>query len=67
MVSTSPSMMDHLPPFSKRFSDQRKLSVQDVRITLLKTSNLEQREGTQQLEKKSAKYPLAIIYFRVKF
>jgi hypothetical protein len=52
---------------AKYFSDQRKLSVQDVRITLLKTSNLEQREGTQRLEKKSAKYPLAIINFRVKF
>jgi len=52
---------------AKYFSDQRKFSVQDARITLLKTSNLEQRESTQQPEKKSAKYPLAIIYSRVKF
>ncbi len=51
----------------KYFSDQRKFRVQDARITLLKTSNLEQRESRQQLEKKSAKYPLAIIYSRVKF
>jgi hypothetical protein len=70
MVGTSPSMMDHLPPFflnARYFSDQRKFSVQDARITSLKTFDLEQREITQQPEKKSAKYQLAIIYFRVKF
>ncbi len=49
------------------FSDQRKFRVQDARISLLKTSNLEQHETTQQPEKTSAKYPLAIIYSRVKF
>jgi hypothetical protein len=52
---------------AKYFSDQRKFSVQDALITLLKTSDLEQRESTQQTEKKSAKYPLAIIYSTVKF
>jgi hypothetical protein len=52
---------------AKYFSDQRKFRVQDARVTLLKTSNLEQRESRQQLDKKSAKYPLAIIYSRVKF
>jgi hypothetical protein len=52
---------------AKYFSDQRKFGVQDALITLLKTSNLEQRESRQQLEKMSAKYPLAIIYSRVKF
>jgi hypothetical protein len=51
----------------KHFSGPRKFRVQDARITLLKTSNFEQRESTQQPEKKSAKYPLAIIYSRVKF
>jgi hypothetical protein len=52
---------------AKYFSDQRKFRVQDARITLLKTSHLEHRESTQQPKKKSAKYPLAIIYSRVKF
>ncbi len=52
---------------AKYFSDQRKFRVQDARITLLKSSNLEQRESRQQLDKKSAKYPLAIKYSRVKF
>ncbi len=52
---------------AKYLSDQRKFRVQDARITLLKTSNLEQRESTQQPQKKSAKYPVAIIYSRVKF
>ncbi len=52
---------------AKYFSDQRKFRAQDARITLLKTSNLEQRESTKQPQKKSAKYPLAIIYSRVKF
>jgi hypothetical protein len=69
MVGASPSMMDHLPHFlnAKYFNDRRKFRVQDARITLLKTSNLEQRECRQQLERKSANYPLAIIYSRVKF
>jgi hypothetical protein len=52
---------------AKYFNDRRKFRVQDARITLLKTSNLEQRECRQQLERKSANYPLAIIYSRVKF
>jgi hypothetical protein len=52
---------------AKYFNDQRKFSVQDARISLLKTSNLVQHECRQQLERKSAKYPLAIIYSRVKF
>jgi hypothetical protein len=52
---------------AKYFNDRRKFRVQDARITLLKTSNLEQRECRQQLDRKSANYPLAIIYSRVKF
>jgi hypothetical protein len=43
--------------------DPRKLQVQDScshRITLLKTSNLEQCESTRRQEKKSAKHPAAI-------
>ncbi len=47
---------------AKYFSDQRKFYVQDARKTLLKTSNLEQRESRHQREKKSAKYSLTVIY-----
>ncbi len=52
---------------SKYFSDQSKFHVQDTHITLLTTPNLQQCETTQQSENKSAKYPLAILYSRVKF
>jgi hypothetical protein len=58
MVGTSPSMMDHLPPFSKRQIFQWSQEVPCPGRT---------RESRQQLERKSAKYPLAIIYSRVKF